>query len=54
MHDFLLLPGGVPVLLVDVVRDINLDSELITELVDASALRANDPAHIFLVDVEFR
>lgn len=50
----LFLLSNLLLLLVDIVRNINLNSKLVTKFVDAGTLRADNSANIFLVDIEFR
>ena len=52
MDDFLLLPDH-RLLVIEVVSNVNFDTKLFSELVDACALRTHNTPDILLVNVEF-
>lgn len=51
MNRFLLFTS-ILLLLIDIVRDINLDTKLFTELVDPRTLGTNNATNILPVDVK--
>lgn len=52
MND-LFLPPHDYLFVINVIRDIHLDTELVSKLVDASTVCADNAANIFLVNIEF-
>lgn len=49
----LLLFTGLFLFLVNIIRNVDFDTELVTKPVDTSPLRTNNPAYVLPVDLEF-